>query len=74
MTKRLRIAQVQVQPILMWDDGEELTPGPPVQAQGFTLAQLPAFIEELPEQVAALARKVLEAVEPSSDDTPDTHA
>lgn len=60
MTGRLRIAYIAVQPALVWDDGDQLVPGPEVdllrlplaQAQQ-VLAELPAHVERLAEQIAA---------------------
>lgn len=55
MTRRLRVAQVIVQPVLMWDDGDELTPGPPVQQATLTLSQLADWLERVPAEIEALA-------------------
>lgn len=52
--KRLRIARIIVQPILVWDDGEELTDGPIVDPVQLPLSAVPGFIDSLPEQVAEI--------------------
>lgn len=62
---RLRIAHLIVQPVLVWDDGEELTPGPAAQPLTVPLSQLPALADRLPAEVAALAQKLTE--EPTPD-------
>lgn len=55
-TRRLRVAQVIVTPVLMWDDGEELTPGPQVQAITVPLSGLAEVAESLPVEVARMER------------------
>ena len=61
MTRRLRVAHVVVQPVLVWDDGEELTPGPGVQPLSLSLSAFPEFPQQLAEQLA-------EAENAASDD------
>lgn len=58
MTRRLRIAHLIVQPVLVWDDGEELSPGPAAQPLTVPLSQLVVLAEQLPAEVAALAAKL----------------
>ena len=53
--KRLRISHVLVQPVVVWDDGDNLEPGPEVDALAVPYGQLAEFVTNLPEQVAALA-------------------
>lgn len=60
MTKCLRILHVVVQPVLVWDDGEELHPGPQLQPLVRPLSQLAAVAASLPPEVAALAEKLAE--------------
>jgi hypothetical protein len=50
--RRLRIAHVIVQPVLAWDDGEELAPGPPVQPLQVPLSALAILAAEFARQVA----------------------
>lgn len=52
--RRLRIARVIVQPVLVWDDGDELTDGPIVDPVQLPLSAVPGFIDSLPEQVAEI--------------------
>lgn len=54
MSRRLRIAQVVVTPVLMWDDGEELTPGPSLQPITVPLSGLAGLAERLPGEVAQI--------------------
>lgn len=54
MTRRLRIAHLIVQPVLVWDDGDELTPGPAAKPLTVPLSQLTALADRLPGEVARL--------------------
>ena len=56
--KRLRILNVVVQPVLVWDDGEELTPGPPLDPVTVLGSKLVEFAEKLPADVQALAERL----------------
>jgi hypothetical protein len=40
--------------VLVWDDGNELTPGPQVQPQPLTIAGLRDLVEHWPEKLAEL--------------------
>lgn len=60
MTGRFRIAHLIVQPVLVWDDGEELSPGPPLSPVTVPLSHLGVLAEMLPGQVADLAAKLSE--------------
>ena len=61
MTRRLRISHLIVQPVVVWDDGEELTPGPELQTVNLPLSAAPSFIASLPDDIAAIAAQVAEA-------------
>lgn len=50
----IRILHVIVQPVLVDDDGETLSPISPEPAQALTAAQLLDFANTLPDRVAAL--------------------
>ncbi|MBD8477552.1 hypothetical protein [Microbacterium sp. CFBP 8794] len=50
----VRILHVVVQPVLVDDDGETLTPISPEPAQALTAAQLLDFATDLPSKIAAL--------------------
>lgn len=52
--RRLRIARIMIQPEMVWDDGEEMTPGPEVNALSVSLSQAFDFLQSLPDQVAKL--------------------
>lgn len=54
--RRLRLAAFSVQPILTWDDGENLTPGPQTQPQVLTLVGLRELVEKWPETLADIER------------------
>jgi hypothetical protein len=62
-TPRLRISHVVAQPVLVWDDGEELTPGPPIEAITMPLSKLAALADTLPAEVAALEAHLLQESE-----------
>lgn len=51
--KRLRVAGFHVQPRLMWDDGEELTPGPAMGSVELSPSGLAEFAATWPEQFEA---------------------
>lgn len=63
---RLRIAHLIVQPVLVWDDGEELSPGPAAQPLTVPLSQLAALADRLPVEVAALAERLTEEPPPDA--------
>lgn len=50
--KRLRVLHVLVQPVLVWDDGDTLTPAQPVQPRTCTLADLPDLAEAIVSELA----------------------
>jgi hypothetical protein len=54
MIRTLRIAFVTVQPSLVWDDGQDLSPGPQVQAVNIPLSDLASLPARLQAEVAAL--------------------
>lgn len=60
-TRRLRVAHVLVQPVLVWDDGNELSPGPQLQATQLQLSQVAATLAAVPQQIAELERQLLDA-------------
>lgn len=53
-SRRLRVHQILVQPILVWDDGTELVPGPEVAQIALPLSRLVELAERFPAEVAAL--------------------
>ena len=52
--RRLRLQNFLVPTVVVWDDGTELMPGPPVQPQPLTLAGLRDLAETWPEKLAEL--------------------
>jgi hypothetical protein len=54
--KTLRALHFVVQPILVWDDGADLTPGPVVEPQALTLAGVRDLVDNWPEKLAELER------------------
>lgn len=63
--KTLRILHVIIQPVLVEDDGEDLSPGPVVQPVTLPLTKAAAFLAAIPAEVAKLeaARQQESAVE-----------
>jgi hypothetical protein len=55
--RTLRLAQLIVQPVLVWDDGE-LSPGPDLPQIGLPLSRLGEFAAGLPAEIAALQAKL----------------
>ncbi|MFZ4894243.1 hypothetical protein ACL9RL_07325 [Plantibacter sp. Mn2098] len=53
---RLRVQGIIVQPVLVWDDGEE--PGPDIQPCSLALSQAASFVLALPGEVAALEQQL----------------
>ena len=49
----------------MWDDGEELSPGPEVKPVTLPLSQVPHFAQVLPAEVAQVAEQL--NAQPESD-------
>jgi hypothetical protein len=58
MSRRLRIAHLVVQPVLVWDDGAELTPGPELGSITLPLSALSDFAATLPAKVVELAERL----------------
>lgn len=48
---RTRLAHLLIQPILVIDDGEELMPGPQIEAASVTMSQLEDYVARLREFV-----------------------
>jgi hypothetical protein len=64
MTKRLRLAHVLVQPVLVWDDGEEITPGPQLGGVALPLSQVADELAKIPAQLGELEAQILAAETP----------
>lgn len=61
MTLRLRLSHVVMQPVLVYDDGEELTPGPELNAVQLPLSKALDMLAGLPGEVERLATQLAEA-------------
>lgn len=59
MTRRLRVSHVVIQPVLIWDDGEDLAPGPAAQPQQVPLAALSQVPDDIRAQVVGLEAQLL---------------
>lgn len=64
--KRLRISHIIAQPVTVWDDGEELTAGPPLETMRLTPSALAGLAEKLREDIATIERE-LAAAEPAQE-------
>lgn len=62
--RTLRIQAIQIQVLLVWDDGQELRPGPPLEPMVVTLSQAIAMLDRLPSEIANLAVQI-KASEPA---------
>lgn len=58
--RKLRVQAVQVQVFLVWDDGEELTPGPDLAPVSLPLSKAREMIAGLPDEVEKLAARLAE--------------
>lgn len=61
--KKLRVLHVVVQPVLVWDDGEDLSPGPELSPVPVSPSQLASLAESIPDQVRELAEQIRSAEE-----------
>ena len=59
MTQRLRVSHVIVQPVLTWDDGEELTPGPQAQPVQIPLSALAGLADQIRAEIAQQEAQLL---------------
>ena len=55
---KLRISHIIVQPVLVIDDGDELTPGPEVQPQAVPLSRLAGIAATLPAEFELLQQQL----------------
>lgn len=55
---KLRVLHVLVQPVLVWDDGVELEPGPQVDAVALPVSQLSGFVDGLSGEVEKLEQQL----------------
>lgn len=58
MQKKIRLAHLIVQPVLVIDDGEELIAGPELKAIQLSLSQLDSFIASLPIEIEQLTEQL----------------
>lgn len=55
MSRQLRISHVVVKPVVVWDDGEELSPGPDIQPVSVPVSALAGLAERFPAELANIA-------------------
>jgi hypothetical protein len=56
---KLRVSHVIVQPVLVWDDGEELKPGPQAQPVQLPLSALAGMADQIKAEIAAQETQLL---------------
>ena len=56
--RHLRVLHVLVQPVLVWDDGVELAPGPQVDAVALPVSQLSGFADGLADEIEKLEQQL----------------
>ena len=52
MSRRLRVSHVVVQTVLVWDDGDELAPGPVAEPVSVPLSALAGLGQQIAAEVA----------------------
>ena len=52
--RKLRVQCLIVQPVLLYDDGTELTPGPEIAPTQIVPSQFADFLESLPKELEKL--------------------
>lgn len=60
MTQRLRVSHVIIQPILVWDDGEELSPGPNAGPVQVPLSALAGMADQISKEIAEQEAQLLQ--------------
>jgi hypothetical protein len=60
MSARVRVSHIVVQPVLVIDEGDELSPGPEVRALTVPLAGLAGVADQLRAEVAKLTLQLQE--------------
>lgn len=63
--KRLRLLHLLVQPVLVWDDGSELTAGPDSQARALSLSDAQQVIARMPTEIEQLGAQLAAEVTPA---------
>lgn len=58
--KKLRVLNIIVQPVLIWDDGEEFTPGPEVNQVSLKMSELAGFENLLNNEIARIQAELKE--------------
>jgi hypothetical protein len=69
--RKLLVHAVTVQVALTWFDGEELTPGPPLEPVTVSLSQARTMLDGLRDEVAKLAEHIA-AQEPETETETET--
>lgn len=60
--KKLRLAHLVIQPVLVWDDGVEITSGPDLNSVQVSISQAQHFLATLPAEVEILEQQLAESL------------
>ncbi len=71
---RLRVSHVIVQPVLVIDNGEELSPGPQAQPVSVPLSALDGLADLIRAEIAQMQEQMDGAGDPSATETENDHA
>lgn len=58
--RRLRVSHIEIRPVLIWDDGDEMTPGPPLNTANVPLSVAKSMLDGLPDEVRTLEKQLVE--------------
>lgn len=59
MSRRLRMSHVAIQVHLVWDDGEELVPGPSMQPMLLPPSLVDDYLTEVPNQLPRIEAELI---------------
>ncbi len=68
--RKLRVAHIVIQPVLVWDDGDEMNPGPELPPATLSVSGVREFLEKLPGTIELISGRLL-AAEAETADEPD---
>ena len=58
VNRRLRLLHVLFQPVVVWDDGESIEPGPVLEVKALSLAEFEEAAARIPAELEALAAQI----------------
>ena len=69
VNRKLRVLRTVLQVETVWDDGDDLAPGPAIDPVALPLSALPDFIASLPDEISKLAEQLSDSACPGGDAT-----